>query len=275
MPPGFREALHLIHSDRIDHELLTQFLLDVLDGRSVLDRATNQAWLDRARASGINTSAWLAGLSATVDVNGTEVTFKTERDPLHVLKMGSYFDTCLTLERGMNAASTLVNALDVNKQVIYGRRADGTVVSRKLIGATARGELAGFHTYAHEAPEAYRECLDAILSDFAGGCRLELSDNALPEVLHAGFWYNDGNESWLRKPRTQTLHSPPEGIPTDPAAVAEWGDDPAGPRPQRGAQTGRRPRRRHDPRRAGLVDLLERAPGRDVPEFPQLGGHPL
>src|SRR5262249_12858123 len=145
---------------------------------------------------GLNARAWLAGLTAAVPVGGTPVTFATEKDPLQVLKMGSFFDTCLSLEAGINAASTLLNALDVNKQVIYGRKPDGTVVARKLIGATAQGELAGFRTYATENSELMKAALDELLGEFAADCNLRLSDTATPEVVHPGFWYDDGNEAW-------------------------------------------------------------------------------
>src|SRR5437764_13848186 len=105
--------------------------------------------------------------------------------------MGSYFETCLTLEDGCNAASTLVNALDANKQVIYGRRPDGTVVARKLIGATLGGELGGYRTYATRDAGEMRLRLAGLLRAFAGRCRLRLSDTATPEKLHPGFRYDD------------------------------------------------------------------------------------
>ena len=54
-----------------------------------------------------DTRAWLAGVRATVQVGKSTITFSTERDPLHVLKMGTWFNTCLSLEGGANAASTL------------------------------------------------------------------------------------------------------------------------------------------------------------------------
>jgi hypothetical protein len=222
LPTGLREALHLFYAPHISQELLTSFLTDVLHGRPRTERPPNRQWLDRAAVAGINTRAWLAGVSTTVTVEGTPITFATEANPLLVLKMGSYFETCLTLEGGMNAASTLVNALDVNKQVIYGRKKDGTVVSRKLIGATLTGELAGYHTYANANVDAIRTHLDQALAVFAGNCRLRLSDQATPEVLHEGFWYDDGNEPWDTAGRPEALALPPAGLPQDAAAAAEW-----------------------------------------------------
>jgi hypothetical protein len=221
LPAGMREALALLHAEHIKPQLLLDFLDDLLEGRSLRERAVNRAWLERARSAGIDTQCWLAGVRATSDVAGERITFTTETDPLHVLRMGSYFETCLTLETGSNAASTLVNALDVNKQVIYGRRSDGTVVCRKLIGATARGELAGYRTYASGNGDACSNALGQILAAFARRCRLRLSDTATPEVLHAGFWYDDGNEMWLA-PAEATLAPPPAGEPQDPVGTLEY-----------------------------------------------------
>jgi hypothetical protein len=69
----------------------------------------------------VDADAWRAGFATTLEVEGVAVRLETERDPLHVLKMGTYFDTCLSLQGGMNAGSTLTNALDVNKHVVHGR----------------------------------------------------------------------------------------------------------------------------------------------------------
>jgi hypothetical protein len=222
LPEGLREALHLLHADDIDQGVLVRFLDDVVRGRSLLGRPCNRNWLDRAAARGVRTDVWLRGFSATVEVAGERITFATERDPLRVLRMGTYFDTCLSLEGGCYAASTLVNALDVNKQVVHGRRPDGTVVARKLIGATARGELAGYNTYATADAGAVRRLLTGILIDFARRCNLRLGDTATPETLHDSFWYDDGNEAWQTPDRAAAaLEHPPADAPQDEAAAAE------------------------------------------------------
>jgi hypothetical protein len=222
LPAGMREALALLHAQQNDTGLLLGFLDDVLEGRDLAEREPNRLWLERARMSGIDTRAWLAGVHATVEVAGEPITFASERDPLHVLRMGSYFETCLTLESGFNAASTLLNALDVNKQVIYGRRADGAVVARKLIGATAAGEMAGYATFAHDRTEDYSQALHAILADLARRCGLRLADRATPEVLHKGFWYDDGNEPWISITTAAPLPAPPASEPSDDLATGEW-----------------------------------------------------
>jgi hypothetical protein len=221
LPPGLRDAFQLLSAAEIDHHLLGQFFADVLDDRPLAGRPANRAWLARAAAGGVDTDAWLAGFRAVVELAGRPVVFATEPDPLAVLRMGVYFNTCLSLEGGCNAASTLVNALDVNKQVVYGRTPDGTVVARKLIGATAAGELAGYETYATDHADEVRLRLGGLLRDFARRCRLRPSDGATPEVLHAGFWYDDGNEPWPAETAAALLPVSAD-VPNDPRAAAEW-----------------------------------------------------
>jgi len=198
MRPGMRESLQLMGSDNRNWHLFIELLRDTVSGRPLEARAPNRDWLRRGERAGLNVDAWLRGLRATVEVDGESIGFASERDPFEIMKMGSYFDTCLSLERDDDAlaASVVANALDVNKQVIYGRRRDGTVVARKLIGATASGELAGYNTYVSYNRERIAAALAALLADYARSCGLRLSDAATPEVLHDGYWYDDGNEPW-------------------------------------------------------------------------------
>jgi hypothetical protein len=198
MRPGMRESLQLLSSDNRNWHLFVELLRDEVRGRPLEDRAANREWLTRAERAGLNIEVWVRGLRATVEVDGASIEFASERDPFEILKMGSYFDTCLSLEGNdeVLAASVVVNALDINKQVVYGRLPDGTVVARKLIGATAAGQLAGYNTYVSYNREPMAAALAGLLEDFASECGLRLSDSATPEVLHEGYWYDDGNESW-------------------------------------------------------------------------------
>jgi hypothetical protein len=215
LPEGLLAALHLFHAPRIDRQQLARFLLDVLHGRPPADRPESRDWLERARRSGVDTAAWQRGLHLRLAHEGQELSLDTEHDPLHVLQMGSYFDTCLRLEAGENAASTLLNALEVNKQVLYLRRSDGVVVGRKLVGATSEGALAGYHTYLSEGGADLRAQVNRAIAEHAGACGLTPSATATPERLTEGFWYDDGNEPWPPSGATVAL---PAGLPTDPAA---------------------------------------------------------
>jgi len=217
LPEGLLAALQLFHAPEIDRPLLIQLLLEVLHGRPLAGRAENREWLERARCSGVDTEAWQRGLHLHLEHEGHELSLDTEHDPLHVLQMGSYFDTCLRLEAGENAASTLLNALEVNKQVIYLRRSDGVVAGRKLVGATAEGALAGYHTYLSSGGAALKARLNRAIVEHAAACGLTPSDTATPERLNQGFWYDDGNEPW---PPSGALQLP-AGLPDDQAARRE------------------------------------------------------
>jgi hypothetical protein len=213
MRPGMRESLQLLSRDNRNWHLFIVLLRDSVRGRPLEDRAPNRMWLGRAERAGLNVDAWVRRLRATVEVDGEAITFAGERDPFEVMKMGSYFDTCLSLEGDDQAlaASVVVNALDINKQVVYGRRTDGAVVARKLIGATAAGELAGYNTYVSYDREPIAAALAELLADYARSCGLRLSDEATPEVLHEGYWYDDGNEPWTEF--TESSQPDPEESP--------------------------------------------------------------
>ncbi len=45
-------------------------------------------------------------------------------------------------------------------------------------------------------PEPIAAALAQLLKEFALSRGLRLSDTATPEVLHEGYWYDDGNEPW-------------------------------------------------------------------------------
>ena len=195
--PELWKVLQLFAGDdfRPERKLVLALLEQIATGAPSTARPPNRDWMDRAAAAGVDVAAWTRGFSATVEVGGEPIRFATEHDPVEALKMGSYFSTCLSLEDGFNRASAVINTLDVNKQVVYGRREDGAVVVRKLIGATAEGALAGYCTYALGGLEVGAALAEPLL-EFGSRCGLSPGNTATPEVLHGSRWYDDGNEAW-------------------------------------------------------------------------------
>jgi hypothetical protein len=132
-------------------------------------------------------------------VPGGVVRLHLETDPLRVLQMGNYFGTCLSAG-DFNAFSTVPNAAEQNKRVLYARDAAGRVIGRKLVGVTTEGTLVGFHTYTSLAGEAenraVRACVGRYLRDFAGRCALPLADSGTVPTLFAEDWYDDGAVAW-------------------------------------------------------------------------------
>lgn len=132
-------------------------------------------------------------------VAGGHVRRHLKRDPLRILQMGNYFDTCLSFG-GVNAFSTVANACELNKRVVYATDSSGRVVGRKLIGITAAGALIGFRTYSALRDPAGNATLRAIfrryLAEFAARCGLPLADDGMVPRLFVAAWYDDGAVPW-------------------------------------------------------------------------------
>lgn len=102
-------------------------------------------WLDKH--SRLNLAVWQDGISCeaiTEDVG--RVSLKIETDPSEVLKMGTYVGSCLGLG-GSFAYSAAAAVLDINKQVVYARNAQGTVIGRQLIAISENDQLVCFEIY--------------------------------------------------------------------------------------------------------------------------------
>ncbi len=199
-PDHADQVVLLFGADEIDLKLARKFAVDVVHQRDLTESSPNATWLDAMREK-FDVDNWLNGFEFKCSVEGRVLTFRTETNPFHVLKMGTYFDTCLTLTDGFNAASTLANALDVNKAVIYGYDENGKVFARKLIAVTDDATLLGYYTYAHEHGQEVAFKLNAALLDWAKELGLKPTTQGAPKSLHQAFWYDDGAEPW----RTHTF----------------------------------------------------------------------
>ncbi len=158
----------------------------------------NHAWLARAAAH-MRTDAWLAPQVRTLELAGGRHILTLEPDPLEVLRMGIPFDTCLALDDGFNADSTVLNAVDINKRVLYLRDARGSIIARKLIAVSSEFGLLGYRLYcardAADRPDI-TAAFDALCTDLAHACGLPLTNHGVPEQIHPGFWYDDGPAGW-------------------------------------------------------------------------------
>ena len=134
-----------------------------------------------------------------IDAGGRQVRVHLERNPIRVLQMGNYFDTCLSFG-GINLFSTVPNACELNKRVVYATNAAGRVVGRKLIAINEAGALVGFHSYTGLDNEAGNEALRGIFQRYIGMfamlCELQLAETGDVSRLFAQEWYDDGIEEW-------------------------------------------------------------------------------
>jgi hypothetical protein len=113
--------------------------------------------------------------------------------------MGNAFGTCQSLD-GFNAFSTVANAWEANKCVIFARDSTGRIVARKLLAINGEGALVGFYTYAGGPNEDSNAHLRSVMAryarDFASLCGLKLADTGEVPLLFAEQWYDDGIVSW-------------------------------------------------------------------------------
>lgn len=162
----------------------------------------NAAFLEGLRARGVDVAAWLGAhprVHSCEGAHGGAVRLALEPDPLAVLQMGNYFDTCLSVG-GCNVFSTVANACELNKRVVFARDGAGRVVGRQLIAVAESGGLVGFSVYASlqdpKANSALRRAFAAYVEEFATLCRLERVDEGVVPILFAEDWYDDGVEAW-------------------------------------------------------------------------------
>ncbi len=197
LTPAWRDAARFYLSTPRNNALLGRLLRHAASQPGVAiarSLAANQAWIERAGRR-FDVDAWLAPRSVAFEAGGRKLALATEDDPLEVLRMGIPFDTCLSLLDGCNAASTVLNALDANKRVLYLRDQIGTIVGRKLLAVSRSNELLGYQLYLALdkglRPELER-AVNALCREIAREARLPMGVSGAPAVIHQGFWYDDG-----------------------------------------------------------------------------------
>ncbi len=111
-----------------------------------------------------------------------------------MLKMGTYVGSCLGLG-GSFAYSAAAVALDVNKQVLYARDGQGSVVARQLVAISDVDELVPFSVYPGSAPEWLRRGFDEYDTELAmalGVPRVDPAKGSNVELVLSQEWWDDG-----------------------------------------------------------------------------------
>jgi hypothetical protein len=111
-----------------------------------------------------------------------------------VLKMGTYVGSCLGLG-GSSAYSAAAVALDVNKQVLYARDGQGSVVARQLVAISDADELVPFSVYPYSVPEWLRLAFDEYDNELAtalGVPRVDHAEGYNVEHVLSQEWWDDG-----------------------------------------------------------------------------------
>ncbi|MBN1851609.1 MAG: hypothetical protein JW829_02765 [Pirellulales bacterium] len=157
------------------------------------DEPANVQFINQLCKQGIHLESWLNPAPSVLMTgqDGQPINLALETDPIEILRMGQYFDTCLSPGGGC-FFSTIANAIDANKRVLYGRNLQGTVVARCLLALTTEGKLITFHPYCYDPSLDF----PGILAKFV----VELSRKMNTTIVHRGRisklvaprWYNDG-----------------------------------------------------------------------------------
>ena len=154
------------------------------------DEPVHRAFLSRLARRKVLTGPWLDGIgSIRYDDASGALHLALEPDPLEVLRMGEHFGTCLS-PGGENFYSAVVNAVDINKRVVYGRDEEGAVVGRCLLALTDAGHILAFHPYCHRAD--FETMMGRFAAELARRMRTQLVAHGQVTPLLASRWYDDG-----------------------------------------------------------------------------------
>jgi hypothetical protein len=197
-------AAQLTVGIKSNRRLLLRLLRGYLGGerRWPEQHPANVDYLQKLEARGVDVQMWLQAYPKVYSCRGVvggRVHIQLERDPLSILQMGNHFGTCLR-SGGINAFSTVANACELNKRVIYARDSKGNIIGRKLIGISTGGKLVGFHTYTTLEQDTggneLRVLFNQYGAEFAERCGLTLADEGNVARLFAQEWYDDGVIPW-------------------------------------------------------------------------------
>ncbi len=153
----------------------------------------NRAFIERMRQRGLRMDAWIndARHSVVTGKHGKKFSLAFESDGVELLLMGYHFGTCLSPD-GINFFSAVVNAVDINKRVLFARNANEKVVGRCLFAIGDGGTLLTFHAYCHDEGLDFQRNVARIAQELADelGTVVSKSDRVSP--LMTPDWYDDG-----------------------------------------------------------------------------------
>lgn len=231
----------------------------------------NKNYLALMKERGLDVTVWLSENAVTFPASfmrGGKVRLYMERDPLKVLRMGHYFNTCLKFG-GVNSFSVVTNAVDINKRVIYATDMSGNVIARKLICIADEKTLLGYNMYFPTAVDDHYEQLRVIFKQYcesiASIVGLTLGNEGAPQVLCAEDWYDDGTVDWENEETAATdaaeaiaadIYTPPAGAGNVRAGALLSTPAPNAVNPQPSGASGRG-------REAGNACVLQRIRNRN------------
>ncbi len=161
----------------------------------------NKTWIEAA-SHHVDLNAWFTPEPCEVEANGLHIGVNQAMDPFRIFLMGSYFDTCLSLDE-FNRDSVLANAYDANKAVIFALGLEGQILARKLVCINSIFHLIGYRTYIASddtlTPSMRKyvaSMVDAFCGRWARNMEVPLGYTGAPAHLSGLFWHDDGVSHW-------------------------------------------------------------------------------
>ncbi len=176
---------------------LRRILKEYLGGHEdcIDNHPQNLQWLKNH--NNLNLEAWHNGITLQEEVPGKgTLKLELEKDPLEVLRLGTYLGTCLGIG-GSCSYSCASIALDVNKQVIYARNSTRNVVARQIIAISEDNRLVCFSVYPENASPEVKKLFKEYDQRFAEalGVNVFLSTGneneksyEITSLISQGFW---------------------------------------------------------------------------------------
>ncbi len=188
------EALELLQQAEGNRRGLRRFLRAHLAGDPdyLLRHPATVAWA--RRHPGIDLATWTHGIDHHFTTGGRAVSIRVERDPLEVLKLGTYVGSCLGLG-GSFACSAAAVVLDINKQVLYARDDRNTVLARQLVAISDDDQLVPFSVYPLSTPPGLQRVFREFDRQLAAALAIEqvsADQRYSIENVLSREWWDDG-----------------------------------------------------------------------------------
>lgn len=157
------------------------------------DEHANVQFLSKLEASGIKTGPWLSMPPRKVQhpKTGRPIVLSFANNDRDVLLMGYHFGTCLS-PREFNFFSAVVNAVDVNKSVLFAKDHRDRVVGRCLLAIGDTGSILSFHAYCHDHMFPFHEYVAVACTELAAEMGTVVSHRDRVSPLLTPDWYDDG-----------------------------------------------------------------------------------
>jgi|GEM_PF-3752681 hypothetical protein len=121
--------------------------------------------------------------------NTKRIIIYVETEPLKVLQMGNVVSGSCLMLGGCNSWAAIVNALDINKKVLYAVDEKDNLVGRRLITMTDQGRIIQYGVYNNVLDIDLDIMFQRFTIELAQKCNTEVANGGTTSTLVAENWY--------------------------------------------------------------------------------------